>query len=374
MDELLLRHLRRQTTEKEDAAVEAWLAAVDEGRAGDDDGAGGSPERERTLAELSRVVEAGRIADRRIAPGAPPSAEDVIWRAEARGAGAARSSGAGSSARAARSGPVRRARRLRILRPRPGRFDLVAAAVVAVVGAGIWQVVGGMRGAGGSADTAAAAREFVTGPGETEMVRLGDGSVVRLGPDSRLATAWPADSPDGATREVTLDGEAFFAVTTDPARPFRIATDAGTAQVLGTRFHLAADAEELSVAVVEGRVALAGPDHEVQVGAGQATSLLRGVPEPVAPAEPAGSVADWLDGFLIFHDTPLSVAMEEVKARYGTEVVVGDDTLMNRTLTMWFDSKSLSEVMTVVCSVIDARCSIDAGVVRIESADRGAAS
>ena len=112
----------------------------------------------------------------------------------------------------------------------------------------------------------------------------------------------------------------------------------------------------------------------MQVGAGQATSLLRGVPEPVAPAAPAGSVADWLDGFLIFHDTPLSVAMEEVKARYGTEVVVGDDTLMNRTLTMWFDSKSLSEVMTVVCSVIDARCSIDAGVVRIESADRGAAS
>ena len=366
MDELLLRHLRRQTTEKEDATVQTWLAAVDDGLAGDDDGAQGSPERERTLAELSRVVEAGRIADRRIAPGAPPSAEDVIWRAEARGAGAARSSGAGSSARTAP--------RLRILRPRRGRFDLVAAAVVAVVGVGIWQVVGGMRGAGGPTGTTAATREFVTGPGETEMVRLADGSVVRLGPDSRLATALPADLPEGAAREVTLDGEAFFAVTSDPARPFRVVTDAGAAQVLGTRFHLAADAEELSVAVIEGRVALAGPDHEVQVGAGQATSLLRGVPEPVAPAAPAGSVADWLDGFLIFHDTPLSVAMEEVKARYGTDVVVGDDTLMNRTLTMWFDSKSLSEVMTVVCSVIDARCSIDARVVTIESADRGAAS
>ena len=355
MDELLLRHLRKQTTEEEDAAVDKWLAA-------DEEGASGSPERERTLAELSRVVEAGHIADRRIVPGDPPAAEDVVWRAEAR-----RTASAGS-------GAARLGRRFRVLRPRRGRFELVAAAVVAVVGLGIWQVVGGMRGDSGPAGTTTAAREFATGPGETEMVRLGDGSVIRLGPDSRLATARPTNLPEGAAREVTLDGEAFFAVTSDPARPFRVLTDAGTAQVLGTRFHLAADAEELSVAVIEGRVALAGSDHEVQVGAGQATRLLRGLPEPVGAAAPAGSMADWLDGFLIFHDTPLGVAMEEVEARYSTDVVVSDDTLMNQTLTMWFDSKSLTEVMTVVCSVIDARCSIDSGVVRIESADRGAAS
>ena len=348
MDELLLRHLRKQTTEEENAAVEEWLR--------------GSAEREQALAELGRVVEASRIADPRIVPGDPPAAEDVIWRAEARRAGSAG------------SGAARVGRRLRILRPRRGRFDLVAAAVVAVVGLGIWQVVLGMRGDSGPASTTAATREFTTGPGETEMVRLGDGSVIRLGPDSRLTTAWPTDLPEGAAREVALDGEAFFAVTSDPARPFRVVTDAGTAQVLGTRFHLAADAEELSVAVIEGRVALAGSDHEVQVGAGQATRLLRGLPEPVGAAAPAGSMADWLDGFLIFHDTPLGVAMEEVEARYGTDVVVSDDALTNQTLTMWFDSKSLTEVMTVVCSVIDARCSIDAGVVRIESADRGAVS
>lgn len=355
MDELLLRHLRGQTTEEENAAVDEWLAA-------DHEGESNSPERERTMAELRRIVEAGHIADRRIVPGDPPAAEDVIWRAEARRAGSAG------------SGVARLGRRLRVLRPAHRRFDLVAAAVVAVMGLGIWQVVVGSRGDSSPAGTTATIREFATGPGETEMVRLGDGSVIRLGPESRLATAWPTKLPEGAAREVTLDGEAFFAVTSDPARPFRVVTDAGTAQVLGTRFHLAADAEELSVAVIEGRVALAGPDHEVQVGAGQATRLLSGQPEAVGAAAPTGSMADWLDGFLIFHDTPLGVAMEEVELRYGTDVVVGDDALMNRTLTMWFDSKSLAEVMTVVCSVIDARCSIESGVVRIESADRGAAS
>jgi len=337
MDELLLRHLRKQTTEKENAAVAQWLS--------------GSVERERELAELRRLVEGGRMADRRIVPGDMPAAEEVIWRAEARRAG---------------SGVGRLGRRLRLPRPRR-RFDLVAAGVVALAASMVFQFfVGGTNSGPGSAP---AFREFATGPGETEMVRLADGTVIRLGPDSRLTT-WA----DPSARAATLRGQAFFAVATDETRPFTIVTDAGTARVLGTRFHLAAHTDELAVTVVEGRVVLAGPDHEVQVGAGQATSLLRGVPSPIEAAVPIETVADWMDGFLIFHDTPLDAAMNEVEQHYGAEVVVGDAALLDRTLTMWFDSKSLSEVMTVVCAAIDARCSIDAGVVRIESADRGAAS
>ena len=340
MDELLLRHLRKQATEDENAAVEDWLS--------------GSAERKRDLAELRRVVEAGQIADRRIVPGEAPAAEDVIWRAEARRAGSAG------------LGLARLGRKLLPARPRSSRYELVAAGIVAVVAAGLFQVFVGL-GNSGPVSPLAEAQEFVTGPGETEMVRLVDGSVVRLGPDSRLSTA-----VGETARDATLQGEAFFAVATDEARPFRIVTAAGIAQVLGTRFHLEARADELAVTVVEGRVALSGPDHEVQVGAGQATSLLRGIPSPIESAAPVESEADWLDGFLIFHDTPLDAAMTEVERHYGAEVVVGDDRLLDRTLTMWFDSKSLPEVMTVVCSVIDARCSIDAGVVRIESGERGA--
>ena len=337
MDELLLRHLRRQTTEEENATVAEWLR--------------GSADRVRELAELKRLVEAGKIADRRIVLGNVPAAEEVIWRAEARRAG---------------SGVARLGRRLRLPRPRR-RFDLVAAGVVALAASIVFQFfVGGTNGGTGSAPVL---QDFATGPGETELVRLAEGTVIRLGPDSRMTT-WA----DPSARMATFQGQAFFAVATDEERPFTIVTDAGTARVLGTRFHLAARTDELAVTVVEGRVALAGPDHEVQVGAGQATSLLRGVPSPIEAAAPIETVADWMAGFLIFHDTPLDAAMNEVEQHYGVEVVVGDAALLDRTLTMWFDSKSLSEVMTVVCSVIDARCSIDAGVVRIESADRGAAS
>lgn len=340
MDELLLRHLRQQTTEEENAAVEEWL--------------GGSGERARKLAELGRLVEAGQLAVRRIVPGDVPAAEEVIWRAEARTAGSA-----GLAVE-------RLGRRLRLPRPRR-RFDLVAAGVVVLAASVVFQFfVGGTNRGPASAP---ALQEFVTGLGETEMVRLADGTVIRLGPESRLSA-----SVGETTRDATLEGEAFFAVSTDQGRPFRVVTEAGTAQVLGTRFHLTARTDELAVTVVEGRVALAGQGHEVHVGAGQATSLLGGLPSQIEAAAPIETVAEWMVGFLIFHDTPLEAAMKEVERHYDAEVVVGDAALLDRTLTMWFDAKSLPEVMTVVCSVIDARCSIDAGVVRIESADRGAGS
>ena len=341
MDDLLLRYLRKQTTEDESASVDAWLS--------------GPAENERALADLRRLVEVGRMADGRVAPGDPPSPEDVIWRAEARAA---------HSAASARTGSVAR---IRPVRPRLRLMGgLAAAAVVMIMGVGLWNAFSDFSGTG---DATAELQEFMTGSGQTEMVRLGDGSIIRLGPESRLSTAG-----GGSAREVTLQGEAFFAVATDEERPFRIVTTAGTARVLGTRFHLAAGTDELAVTVVEGRVVLAGPDHEVRVGAGQATRLLRGRPEPVEAAPPIETVAEWLGDFLIFHDTPLSVAIEEVEQHYGTEVVVSDEALLDRTLTMWFDAKSLEEVMTVVCSVVDARCSIGEGVVRMQVADGGEGS
>lgn len=64
MDELLLRYLRRQTTQEENREVEGWLS--------------GSPENERVLDRLARVVAAAQEADRTGEPGRPPRVEDVV--------------------------------------------------------------------------------------------------------------------------------------------------------------------------------------------------------------------------------------------------------------------------------------------------------
>ncbi|MDE2761606.1 MAG: FecR domain-containing protein [Gemmatimonadota bacterium] len=334
MDELLFRYLRGQTTEEENRSVDAWRIR--------------SADADRVLTGLGHLIEAGRAADLTVDPGDPPAAGRVIRRAEAR---------------RFRS-PAHRS-------PGSNRFVHYGgwAAAAAVAGLALWNALADSHAR--VVNGTPASQEFITASGETAMVRLEDGSVIRLGPGSRLATAVASvsqdQSPGSFTRQVTLHGEAFFAIATNEEQPFRVTTAAGTAKVLGTRFHLAAQAGELAVVVVEGRVALDGPDQGVEVGAGQATRLVRGTPGPVTSAPPIEEVAGWMRGFLIFQDTPLDAAMHEVGEHYGIEVEIGEPALLERTLTMWFSSKSLEEVMTVVCGVIGASCSIGEGVVRIRA-------
>lgn len=339
MNELLIRHLRGQTTEDENRSVEAWRSRTEDA--------------EDVLAGLHHLIRAGESADRAIDPGDPPPVEQLIWRAEARRAQLA---------------TRRRSARPRLRHP----ATWITAAAAATIGFTLWNV---SRPAGPTPDVAVAGQDFLTAAGETATVPLDDGSVIRLGPESRLTTH-PGRTPDLPSRQVTLEGQAFFSIATDESRPFVVSTSAGTARVLGTRFHLSARPEELAIVVVEGRVELASLDHGqgIQVGAGQATRLVNGSADPVVDAPPMEQVAEWLGDFLVFRDTPLETAMQEVGRRYGREVEITDPVLMERTLTMWFDGKSLEEVMTVVCSVIDASCSIGETTVRIAGRGTGAGS
>lgn len=328
MDELLLRHLRGRTTADEDRSVEAWLRET--------------PDTKAEVNDLRLLVEAARAADLEVEPGAPPATDLVVREAEGR-----------------RVAAIRRADDRARRRPARSRFGLFAGWATAAVFAAAALVVWNARepAASGAGGGSLASQEFITAPGETAMVRLGDGSVIRLGPGSRVRNV------DGSARAVVLEGEAFFSIASNPAQPFRVTTAAGTARVLGTRFHLTAQLDELRLVVVEGTVALGTATEEVQVGAGQAASIVEGRPGPVTAAPPIEEAAAWLEGFIIFQDTPLELAIREVEQRYGAEVAVEDAVLLERTLTMWFTSRSLDEVMTVICNVIDAQCSIgDEGV------------
>src|SRR5256885_2909792 len=74
-------------------------------------------------------------------------------------------------------------------------------------------------------------------------------------------------------RDVYLDGEGFFRVVHDAARPFVVHTPGGAVRDIGTRFgiHAYSDAARERVAVIEGAVAVA----ETTVRAGQVATRSR---------------------------------------------------------------------------------------------------
>lgn len=76
-----------------------------------------------------------------------------------------------------------------------------------------------------------------TNPGSKTEVKLPDGTLVILNADSKLS--YP-DNFLGNTREVTLQGEAFFKVTENKQKPFIIHSKAMDIKVLGTVFNVKA--------------------------------------------------------------------------------------------------------------------------------------
>ena len=203
------------------------------------------------------------------------------------------------------------------------------------------------------------ATEVVTGATELATVQLGEGSVVRLAPSSRLRVL------AGRERAVSLEGRAFFAIQRMPNHPLRVHTAAGDARVVGTRFELAASGDALDLRVVEGRVALSTPRGRIEVAAGETSGVRNGtVSRPtVAPPVP---VATWVGTFLAFQATPLREVAREIERVYRTPVTIADSTLAAETITATFTDRPVGEVVNVVCSVLNAKCDVQGGRVIID--------
>lgn len=264
-------------------------------------------------------------------PGPAPDAQDLIWRAELR----------------RRPAPATSSTRFR-------RWTARAAATAAVLAAGF--ALAELRPGEGPGE-AFGVEAFVTGEGETVTLTLRDGSVVRLAPHSRL---WVA-AADG--RVVTLAGRAYFAVAYREGEPFRVRTDAGEVTVLGTRFDLQAETDELRVVVAEGRVVLSGESGEVEVRGGQMSGVREGEHLAVVSVPDARRLSGWVGDFLAFQDTPLRDVAREIEAQYGTRFRFTDPSLADRVVTAWFVDRTLEEVVQVVCLVATATCTIRDGEV-----------
>ena len=201
---------------------------------------------------------------------------------------------------------------------------------------------------------------FVTGPKETATLVLSDGSVVRLAPQSRLRIPGVSGS-----REVFLEGRAYFAVAKMEGYPFQVRTQAGEAVVLGTRFEVQTEGEDLRLVVLEGRVALGSGGKQVEVGAGEVSRISSGTttaPVRVGNVEP---LVTWLDRFIVFQATPLAEVARELEATYDVEIEVTDSALAQQTVTGWYADESFADVFSIVCEVLQAECSMRDGVARV---------
>lgn len=316
MDELIDRARRGEATEAELGELAAWRSE--------------SAENERRYQATVRLIDAARALGHADPGIARPSSAEIIARTKSR----RRFAGATAVARWA-----------------PWAIAAAAVVIAAV----------SLRARTRSTDSIPGwgATEVVTGVAELATVQLGEGSVVRLAPSSRLRVL------PGRERAVHLEGRAFFAVQRLPRHPLVVHTVAGDARVLGTRFEVATNADRLELRVLEGTVALNTTRDRIEIGAGEEGTVRNGiVTRPARVTTPA--VATWVGTFLAFQATPLGEAAREIERMYGTPVTIVDTTLARETITATFTDRPVQEVVNVVCSVLNAHCELQDGRIRID--------
>jgi transmembrane sensor len=193
--------------------------------------------------------------------------------------------------------------------------------------------------------------EIVSLQGEKKEVTLPDGSHVWLNSSSKLRYA---EKFEGNERKVTLEGEAYFEVAKNPAKPFII--DAGTSvtTVLGTAFNLRARTGEktVSVTVAEGKVAFTSKEmpaqDAVKLIAGDLGILTLGTKQLERVKNDDPNFLAWKTGKLIFKNTALKQVVAKLTDFYGKNIRVDDISKAEIPFTSTFDHRSLQDVITIM--------------------------
>jgi len=270
--------------------------------------------------------------------------------------------------------PLRRPWTRRLSRRMPWSLAARAAVVLlTLLGAGsaVWLV----REKPGS-PVGAEAMAFSTGRGQRATIRLADGSLVRLGPQSSLQVA---PGYGRVARHLHLNGAGYFEVVADSSKPFLVSAGPSTTRVLGTRFgvqHYAAEGAELRVVVVEGRVALgvtAGPAGDwIEIGPSQGARLRADGGVPIVERVSPEVELAWLDGRVVFENTEFADVLDELERWYAVDFRVSDPTLARRHLTATYDigTQSIGEILGLIVYALDATYEVSGGSVHFTPRSR----
>ncbi|MDN3582932.1 FecR family protein [Mucilaginibacter flavus] len=163
------------------------------------------------------------------------------------------------------------------------------------------------------------------------QVILPDGSKVWLNAASsiKFPTAFAANE-----RNVQLTGEAYFEVTKNAAKPFKVSVDGLNVKVLGTHFNIMAynDEDAIKTTLLEGSIQLSSGGNSSILKPDQ-QGIVKGNRISVMDVEAEKFVA-WKNGYFEFNRSSILDIMKQLSRWYDMQVVyegkIADDEFVGR--------------------------------------------
>lgn len=189
----------------------------------------------------------------------------------------------------------------------------------------------------------------------TLTAQLTDGSQVTINSGSSLQMPRKFRND---RRTIKLDGEAYFEVTPDPARPFIINTGKIEIKVLGTAFNVSAYKKDNTIEVVvnTGQVALTKDGittERIILKPGNRGIFDKSDQSLKLSLNVDPNYLSWKTRQLVFNDKPLEEIILTVNKLYHSNILITDDSLKKDRITASFNNQSLDAVLNVLAATLD---------------------
>ncbi|MCG2613247.1 FecR domain-containing protein [Terrimonas sp. NA20] len=160
---------------------------------------------------------------------------------------------------------------------------------------------------------------IVTPRGGKYRLTLPDGTKVWMNAESSLR--YPTLFT-GSTREVELNGEAYFEVARNVQQPFRVQVKDMKVEVLGTHFNIMAYENEAAMAttLVEGSVRVSSPSKQLLLKPGQQALAQNDGGMKMVNDVDVQQVLAWKNDYFQFNADPLDRLMRQIERWYDVSV------------------------------------------------------
>ena len=175
------------------------------------------------------------------------------------------------------------------------------------------------------------ANNIVTVPvGQRVNLQLPDGTSVWLNASSEII--YPAYF-SGSTREIHLNGEAYFEVEHNASKPFIVHTETFDIKVLGTKFNVEAykGMEGFTTALMEGSFEVTdrkNKDKSVRLYPAQKVAFRNGelCKSPIDNYD----VYRWREGLICFKETRFADLMRQLEKNYGVRILINNEAVKEK--------------------------------------------
>jgi ferric-dicitrate binding protein FerR (iron transport regulator) len=188
--------------------------------------------------------------------------------------------------------------------------------------------------------------EAHSGIGEVKVIELPDGSKVWL--NAKSSIKYPEKFK--ASRDVAMDGEAFFEVQKDEEHPFTVHSDHLKVMVLGTSFMISSYSDEPSVDTYleEGSIELElkSLEKKMTLVPGDEISFEKGTAAITWQNNPHSVLNSWRYGKISFYNESLYEIARKLERKFGNRIQIPNEHVGEMKLTADFESENLEEILT----------------------------